>query len=188
MRAITVQQFGGPQVLTPTEIEDVAPRPGEVLIRTRYADVMYLDTQLRAGWGQDFFDLTLPYVPGGAVGGEIVAVGAGVDLVTATAIVHDGQTAQALLRSAAVRPGETVLVTAAGGGVGVLLVQLLRAAGATSQAAANEAYRRAEQLLAQDPPSVPLWYASTPVGWSNRVTDVKVTLFGTLDLSSIRVK
>ncbi|OYO08197.1 peptide ABC transporter substrate-binding protein [Enemella evansiae] len=63
-----------------------------------------------------------------------------------------------------------------------------QAAGATSQAAANEAYRRAEQLLAQDPPSVPLWYASTPVGWSNRVTDVKVTLFGTLDLSSIRVK
>lgn len=210
MRAITVQQFGGPQVLTPTEIEDVAPRPGEVLIRTRYADVMYLDTQLRAGWGQDFFDLTLPYVPGGAVGGEIVAVGAGVDparigemviartaasgigsgqpiggyaelarardegarvlppgvdLVTATAIVHDGQTAQALLRSAAVRPGETVLVTAAGGGVGVLLVQLLRAAGATVFAAASQ---RKQELLTRLGPDIsvdytePEWTAALP--------------------------
>lgn len=71
------------------------------------------------------------------------------------------------------------------GGYDILVKQ---AAGATSQAAANEAYRKAEQLLAQDPPSVPLWYAGTPVGWSNRVGDVKVTLHGTLDLSSIKVK
>lgn len=67
--------------------------------------------------------------------------------------------------------------------------QLMKqAAGATSQAAANEAYRKAEQALTLDPPSVPLWFAATPVAWSNRVSDVKVTLFGTLDLSSIRVK
>ena len=79
--------------------------------------------------------------------------------------MHDGQTAQALLRSAAVRPGETVLVTAAGGGVGVLLVQLLRAAGATVFAAASQ---RKQELLTRLGPDVsvdytePEWTAALP--------------------------
>lgn len=182
MRAVLATGFGPPEVLTPSVIEDVAPGPDEVLIRAEYADVMYLDTQLRSGWGGDFFGMEVPYVPGGGVGGRIVAVGAGVDetrigetvisrtadsgigsgrpiggyaelvrarsetataipdgvdLLTATAIVHDGKTAQALLRAASVRPGETVLLTAAGGGVGVLLTQLLRTAGARVIGAAS---------------------------------------------------
>ncbi|OYO22431.1 peptide ABC transporter substrate-binding protein [Enemella dayhoffiae] len=62
------------------------------------------------------------------------------------------------------------------------------AAGATSQAAANDAYRQAEEQLTLDPPSVPLWVSTNPVAWSNRVSDVKVTTYGTLDLSSVRVK
>ncbi|MDO5682098.1 MAG: ABC transporter substrate-binding protein [Propionibacteriaceae bacterium] len=64
--------------------------------------------------------------------------------------------------------------------------QLLTALEATSQGTANEAYRRAEALLREDPPSVPLWFATTPYGYSNRVTDVRVTPSGALDLLSVR--
>lgn len=54
----------------------------------------------------------------------------GVDLRTATALLADGRTAVGLLRAAEVAAGETVVVTAAAGGVGSLLVQLARDAGA----------------------------------------------------------
>jgi NADPH2:quinone reductase len=55
----------------------------------------------------------------------------------AAALLADGRTAMMLLRGAAIRPGETVLVEAAGGGVGTLLVQLARNAGARVVGAAG---------------------------------------------------
>ena len=48
----------------------------------------------------------------------------------ALALLADGRTALALADAAALRPGETVLVEAAAGGVGSLLVQLAKRAGA----------------------------------------------------------
>jgi NADPH:quinone reductase len=48
----------------------------------------------------------------------------------AVAVLADGRTAMLLVGAAAIRPGETVLVEAAAGGVGSLLVQLARGAGA----------------------------------------------------------
>ena len=60
----------------------------------------------------------------------LVAVPDGLALAEAAALVNDGVTAGQLTEAADVRPGETVLVTPAGGGAGSLLVQLLRAAGA----------------------------------------------------------
>jgi NADPH2:quinone reductase len=54
----------------------------------------------------------------------------GVDEPTAAAILADGRTALALFRAARVRAGDVVAITAAAGGVGGLLVQLARAAGA----------------------------------------------------------
>ncbi|WP_432559034.1 peptide ABC transporter substrate-binding protein [Granulicoccus sp. GXG6511] len=57
---------------------------------------------------------------------------------------------------------------------------------ATSQTSANAAYREAELLLQDDPPSVPLWFASTPYGYSNRITGVRLTPSGTLDLLAVR--
>lgn len=56
----------------------------------------------------------------------------------AAALVADGRTAQLALRRVQPAPGETALVLAAGGGVGSLLVQLARAAGALVVAAAGE--------------------------------------------------
>jgi len=44
-------------------------------------------------------------------------------------LLHDGATAESLLERDAVRPAESVLVTAAAGGMGVLLVQFASAAG-----------------------------------------------------------
>jgi NADPH2:quinone reductase len=61
----------------------------------------------------------------------------GLRLTDAVALLADGRTATALIRTAALRPGETVLVEAAAGGVGTLLVQLARNAGATVVALAG---------------------------------------------------
>jgi NADPH2:quinone reductase len=55
----------------------------------------------------------------------------------AVALLADGRTAMLLMRAAAVRPGETVLVEAAAGGVGSLLVELARNRGARVVAAAG---------------------------------------------------
>ncbi|MDG6102725.1 zinc-binding dehydrogenase [Dactylosporangium aurantiacum] len=56
---------------------------------------------------------------------------------TAAALLHDGVTALALMDVVKVVAGDRVLVTAAAGGMGALLVQVARAAGATVVAAAR---------------------------------------------------
>ncbi|MFJ5229832.1 zinc-binding dehydrogenase [Kitasatospora sp. NPDC088391] len=61
----------------------------------------------------------------------------GLALDAATALLADGRTARLLLETAAPAPGERVLVLAAAGGVGTLLVQLATAAGAHVLAAAG---------------------------------------------------
>ncbi len=69
--------------------------------------------------------------------GGLVGVPDEVDLVDATALLADGRTASGLIRLAALKPGEWVLVEAAAGGVGTLLVQLALAAGASVVGAAG---------------------------------------------------
>jgi NADPH2:quinone reductase len=64
-----------------------------------------------------------------ASAGDLVAVPEGVGPREAAALLHDGVTALGLMERVGVGPGEWVLVTGAGGGMGVLLVQLARAAG-----------------------------------------------------------
>lgn len=182
MRAVQAKEFGGPEVLSVSEIVDPVAGPGEVVVDVAAADVMFLDVRLRSGWGTDFFPVRPPYVPGGAVAGVVSAVGAGVDpgwlgrrvatstaasgvgggtptggyaekalakadsltvipegvsATQAAALVHDGRTALGVAERAAIRPGERVLITAAAGGLGTLLIQLARAAGATVIAAAR---------------------------------------------------
>jgi NADPH:quinone reductase len=67
----------------------------------------------------------------------LIPVPDGLDLREALAVLHDGTTALGLLEGTPVRPGDWVLVTAAGGGLGIILVQLARAAGARVIAAAR---------------------------------------------------
>ncbi|WP_344889543.1 zinc-binding dehydrogenase [Actinomadura meridiana] len=61
----------------------------------------------------------------------------GLALDDAVALLADGRTATMMLRAVKPRPGERVLVEAAAGGVGTLLVQLAKAAGAVVVAAAG---------------------------------------------------
>lgn len=53
---------------------------------------------------------------------------------------------------------------------------------------ATELYKEAEKLLAEDMPSIPMWHYGIAAGHSDRVENVTVTPFGTLDLYSVSVK
>jgi len=67
--------------------------------------------------------------------------------------------------------------------------QLLKeAAAAKDGAAANAKYQEAEGVLASDMASIPMWYSTAQFGWSNKVTGVKVTAFGTIDFSTLALK
>ena len=71
----------------------------------------------------------------------IIPVPDGVAMSDAVALLADGRTAIALSERAEIRPGETVIVEAAAGGVGSLLVQLAKRAGANVIAAAGGAHK-----------------------------------------------
>jgi NADPH2:quinone reductase len=66
-----------------------------------------------------------------------VAMPAELTTADAVALLADGRTALSLIRAAGVTAGETVLVESAAGGVGSLLVQLARSAGARVLATAG---------------------------------------------------
>jgi NADPH:quinone reductase len=173
MRAVQALRYGGPEVLAVTELADPVAGPGEVVVGTEVAPVLRLDTQLRQGWGRDWFPLTPPYVPGSGVAGRVVSVGPDVDpawvgrtvvadqpggyaervavpvgalirvpdglsVRDAAALLHDGRTAVHLAKVVGVRPGEWVLITGAGGALGLLLVQLAHAAGGRVIAAGRD--------------------------------------------------
>lgn len=57
MRTVQVTRFGDPAVLQVRDAPDPRPGAGEVLIAVEVVEVIFLDTQLRVGWGQDFFPI-----------------------------------------------------------------------------------------------------------------------------------
>ncbi len=65
---------------------------------------------------------------------------------------------------------------------------LVEAAAATDPAGANAKYQEAEAQLAKDMPVIPMWYTKTTMGWSEKVATMKITAFGTIDLTSVTVK
>lgn len=156
MRAIQMAEFGGPEVLKLVEVPIPEPGPDEVLIQVSRAGMNYADTHTRQN--TYIAKAVLPVVPGGEVVGvrqdtrervvaltglggyaeyavapadRVWAVPDGVDDGTALALVLQGLTAWHLYRtSAQLRPGESVVVQAAAGGMGTLLCQLGHAMGA----------------------------------------------------------
>jgi NADPH:quinone reductase len=78
MQVIEVAEFGGPEVLTATRAADPTPGPGEVVVATSFADVLFLDVVIRRGLAVDFFAVRPPYVPGNGVSGRVAAAGDGV--------------------------------------------------------------------------------------------------------------
>jgi NADPH2:quinone reductase len=161
VRAIVVTEFGGSEVLKPTDYEDPRPGPGEVVVDLVASGVNYRDVYERVGTYQK----PLPYVPGSEGAGRISAVGEGVtglgigDVVVsaelkgayaergavaaervvpvgdadpeqAAAVMLQGLTAHYLSHSTyPIKPGETALVHAAAGGVGLLLTQMIKLRG-----------------------------------------------------------
>lgn len=71
--------------------------------------------------------------------GVLYRVPGGLALDAAVAVLADGRTAGLLIESASLTPGDRVLIEAAAGGVGSLLIQLAKAAGATVIALAGGA-------------------------------------------------
>ena len=80
MRAIQIQEFGGPEVLRVQEVSIPVPGPGELLVRVRAAAVNPVDTSIRAGRAGGLSGASLPYVPGFDVSGTVTAIGSGVDV------------------------------------------------------------------------------------------------------------
>ncbi|GLY02310.1 MULTISPECIES: zinc-binding dehydrogenase [Actinoplanes] len=77
---------------------------------------------------------------------HVIEVPDGVATDDAAALLADGRTALMIMEAAGIRTGERVLVEAAAGGVGSLLVQLAHAAGAEVVAAAGSAVKREATL------------------------------------------
>jgi NADPH:quinone reductase len=99
--------------------------------------------------------------------GRLINVPDEVPLREATALLADGRTAIGLARRAVIQAGETVVVEAAAGGVGTLLVQLARSAGATVVALASSERKLA---VARDLGASVLVDYALP-GWADRVRD-----------------
>jgi len=154
MRAVVVREFGGPEVLQLTDVPDPVPHADQLLLDVHHAGINYADTHQ----AEDSYlaAQTLPFIPGSEVAGTApdgrrvvalvsggyaqkalaapqttFALPAGVSDGTALALVLQGLTAWHLLRTSAhLAPGESVVVSAAAGGVGTLAVQLAKAWGA----------------------------------------------------------
>lgn len=171
--AIEVRQHGGPEVLTPIEIDDPTPGSGEIVVETAAAGVNYIDTYQRTG----LYPTDPPFVLGLEGAGTVVAtesdrfkvgdrvawasapgsyaervrvptdaavpVPDGVELDVAAALMLQGMTAHYLARSTfEITPGATALVHAGAGGVGQLLIQLIKAHGGRVIATASTADKR----------------------------------------------
>ena len=165
MKAIRVEQIGGPEVL---QLEDIAPieepGPGQAVVRVVAAGVNFMDVGQRRGT----YPREVPFTPGAEGAGVVESVGEGVKNVKpgdrvaftglpgayAEAIVADatrliplpddftfeqgaafplqGMTAHYLIHEfRKPKAGDFVLVHAAVGGMGGLLVQWARHLGAT---------------------------------------------------------
>jgi NADPH2:quinone reductase len=155
MKAIQIQEFGGPEALEYVEVPDPTPGEGEVLVDVARSGVNFADTH--ATRNDYLAEQQLPLVPGTEVSGRtadgrrvaallgnggyaqkvavpeslLIPIPDGVDDDQAAAVLLQGLTAMALVRRCArIEPGETIVVEAAAGGTGTLAVQIAKQAGA----------------------------------------------------------
>ncbi|MFQ5635320.1 MAG: quinone oxidoreductase [Gammaproteobacteria bacterium] len=164
VKAIMIDDFGGPDVLDWRDVDVAAPGPGEALIEQRAVGLNFIDVYHRSG----LYPLDLPHGIGTEAAGVVRAVGRGVDVVgvgdrvaylglppgayaqqrvfpadrlvvlpdavgfkTAAAAMLKGLTARCLVRSSfVVTEGDSVLLYAAAGGVGLIVSQWAASLGA----------------------------------------------------------
>ncbi len=77
MKAIRVQQTGGPEVLRLEDVDPPEPGPGEVRIRLEAAGLNFIDIYNRTG----LYPMEAPFTPGREGAGVVDAVGEGVSEV-----------------------------------------------------------------------------------------------------------
>jgi len=156
LKAIQIEQVGGPEVLKLKEVVIGQPGPGQALVRIVNVGVNFVEIYQRSGR----YPVKLPFIPGSEASGVVEAVGEGVSnvgpgarvaytgqpgayaeksLVQADRLILlpaslsfeqgaafplQGMTAHYLLHEfRKLSPGDVVLIHAAAGGMGLLLVQ-----------------------------------------------------------------
>ena len=77
MRAIRIEQPGGPEVLRLEAVEMPRPTPGQVLIKVAVAGVNFADLGLRQGVSFGPHRAAYPVTPGYEVAGTVAALGEG---------------------------------------------------------------------------------------------------------------
>ena len=165
MKAVQINQYGGPEVLEYQDVDDPVAGPGEAVVQLAASGVNYMDVYGRTGlYGQG----PLPTILGGEGAGTVVELGPDVttskvgDVVAYTGasrsyaervvvpgerliVLPDGiteeQGAAAMLQGMTahylafstypLNAGDTALVHAGAGGVGLLLIQMAKMRGAT---------------------------------------------------------
>jgi NADPH2:quinone reductase len=179
MKAVRIDQTGGPEVLQLANIAQPTPGPGEVLIQHQAIGLNFIDIYQRSG----LYPMPLPSGLGLEAAGEVIAIGEGVTRFkigdraaycntigayaeanvvkqdravrlpegvsseVAAACLLKGLTAEFLARR--IRPlskGETVLVHAAAGGVGLILCQWLKVLGIRVIGSVGSAQKRSIAL------------------------------------------
>jgi NADPH:quinone reductase len=157
MKAIQIDETGGPEALKLVELPIPQPGPGQVLIRVEAVGVNFIEIYFRKG----VYKAALPLIPGSEAAGTVEELGPGVTgfaagdavasvsvlgsyaeyaLVPAAQLVKtppglspekaaaamlQGMTAHYLAHSTVLlKAGDTVLVHAGAGGVGLLLTQM----------------------------------------------------------------
>jgi NADPH2:quinone reductase len=168
MKAIQIEEFGGPEVLRYVEVDEPAPGDGEVLVEVARSGINFADTH--ATRNDYLAEQSLPLIPGAEISGRtgdgrrvaallgsggyaervavpealLVPIPDEVDDDRAAALLLQGLTAMALVRRCArIEEGETLVVEAAAGGTGGLAVQLGKRAGAKVIGLASSAEKRA---------------------------------------------
>ncbi|MDQ6759095.1 MAG: quinone oxidoreductase [Acidobacteriota bacterium] len=163
MKAVFVDQPGGPENLKYADLPNPSPGPGQALVKIAAAGVNFIDVYFRTG----LYKADPPVVLGNEAAGTVEAVGADVTDVkpgdrvayamargsyaeyavlpawqlvklpdavsfeTGAAAMLQGMTAHYLTHSTyPLKAGETCLIHAAAGGVGLLLVQMAKMIGA----------------------------------------------------------
>ena len=164
MKAIRVNENGGPEVLRYEETPEPAIGPAQALVEIEVAGVNYIDTYHRYG----YYPVPVPFTPGVEGAGTVLEVGAQVEGIragdrvsyamilgsyaqraavdasklivlpdemetsVAATLMVQGLTAHYLAHgSYPLGEGDTALVHAAAGGVGLLLVQIAKLLGAS---------------------------------------------------------
>jgi NADPH2:quinone reductase len=155
MKAIQIDEFGGPEVLDYRDVPDPSPKLAEIVVNVKRSGINFADTH--ASRNDYLAEQTLPLIPGAEIAGQtndgrrvvallgsggyaekvaipqaqLIELPEGVDYDQAAGGLLQGLTAMALVhRCARIEPGETIVVEAAAGGTGSLSVQIAKRAGA----------------------------------------------------------